>query len=72
MILNPIDEIKAIAWADYELKHLSNEHNESTLRNMTTRELIKYCEDYSDDPIISELSERLERCMDFITNQVGL
>jgi len=71
-MLNPIKEIKAVAWADSELKLLSNDHNEATLRNMTTREFIKYCDDYSDNPIISELSERLERCMDFITNQVGL
>ena len=48
-----------------------NEFVASNLRNMTTRELIKYCHN-SDDPIIKELSGRLELCLDFATKQVGL
>lgn len=43
----------------------------ANLRNMTTRELIKFCDD-SDDPIVIELKSRLELCLDFATKQVGL
>jgi len=35
------------------------------LRNMTTRELIKYCEELNDDPTVRELAKRLELCLDF-------
>lgn len=44
----------------------------SNLSNMTTRELIKYCENTSEDPIIKELSSRLELCLNFATKQAGL
>jgi hypothetical protein len=37
------------------------------LRRMTARELIKHCEKHSEDPIIRELSKRLEFCLDFAT-----
>ena len=49
-----------------------DEFLESSLRNMTTREIIQYCEDHADNPIISELAKRLELCLDFATKQVGL
>jgi hypothetical protein len=45
---------------------------EAQLRNLTTRELIKYCDDHSDDPVVDELTKRLELCLDFVTKQVGL
>lgn len=48
-----------------------NDFVASNLRNMTSRELIKYC-DNSDDPIIRELAKRLELCLDFATKQAGL
>jgi hypothetical protein len=44
---------------------------ESNLRNMTTRELIKHCED-SDNKLVAELAARLELCLDFAIKQVGL
>ena len=42
------------------------------LRNMTTRELIKYCEELNDDPTVRELAKRLELCLDFALSQAGL
>jgi len=44
---------------------------ETNIRNMTTRELIKHCED-SDNRLVAELAHRLELCLDFATKQVGL
>lgn len=57
-------QIKAYWWKPEEMLT-------ANLRNMTTRELIKYCGD-SDDPIVVELKSRLELCLDFVTKQAGL
>jgi hypothetical protein len=43
-------------------------HNQfvaSNARNMTTDELISYCENTSDDPIVLELADRLKLYRDF-------
>ena len=44
---------------------------ERNLRNLTTRELIKHCED-SDNKLVAELANRLELCLDFALSQAGL
>jgi len=45
---------------------------EVQLRNMSTKELIKYCDNYADNPLVRELNERLQRCLDFSHNQFKL
>ena len=49
----------------------NNSFVEANLRNLTTRELIKHCED-ADNKLVAELANRLELCLDFVTKQVGL
>ena len=44
---------------------------ETNIRNMSTRELIKHCED-SDNKLVAELANRLELCLDFALSQAGL
>jgi hypothetical protein len=50
----------------------NNSALEAQLRNMTTRELIKHCEELNDNPTVSELAKRLELCLDFAISQAGL
>ena len=51
---------------------------DARMRNMTTRELISYCDATNNhcqanrEKLIAELANRLDLCLDFATKQAGL